>query len=127
LAQQKDVRFRVKTDAGLPLLCADVMLYRQAISNLVHNALKYSPQGTEIGIHAYLDDTGGLAVSVSDAGIGIRTEDQQRLFEAFYRVPQHEGDPERPKGSGLGLALVKAIAEAHEGAVHVESAFREGS
>ena len=49
------------------------------------------------------------------------------MFEAFYRVPHRDGDPQRPSGSGIGLALVKAIAEAHDGTVGVESEFGQGS
>ncbi len=103
------------------------MLYGQAVGNLVHNALKYTPDSVCVTVKAYRDGDGRVAVAVSDTGTGIREEDQARLFEAFYRVPQREGDPDRPKGSGIGLALVKAIAEAHGGEVCVESTFGEGS
>lgn len=127
LAQQKQAKVEVEVEPDLPLLYVDDMLYGQAVGNLVHNALKYSPDGVCVTVKAYRDGDGRVAVAVSDTGTGIREEDQARLFEAFYRVPQREGEPDKPKGSGIGLALVKAIAEAHGGSVCVESTFGEGS
>ncbi|HQA69753.1 MAG TPA: HAMP domain-containing sensor histidine kinase, partial [Aggregatilineales bacterium] len=127
LAQQKQAKVEVEVEPDLPLLYVDDMLYGQAVGNLVHNALKYTPDSVCVTVKAYRDGDGRVAVAVSDTGTGIREEDQARLFEAFYRVPQREGEPDKPKGSGIGLALVKAIAEAHGGSVCVESTFGEGS
>jgi signal transduction histidine kinase len=103
------------------------MLYQQAISNLIGNAIKYTQEGGQVTARAFVDGESQLTVKVTDNGPGIRPEDQERLFEAFYRVPQREGGPPRPPGSGLGLALVKAIAETHNGSVSVESTVGEGS
>lgn len=130
LAAQNNVNVRVEADDRLPLLAADSMLYRHAVTNLVTNALKYSPEGGEVLIRAYQNsDTENtqITITVEDKGIGIRDEDQARLFEAFFRVPQRENDPPRPRGTGLGLALVKAIAVAHGGVVGVHSEFGSGS
>ncbi len=126
LMQGKDITFEVAGPEKLPLLLADAILFRQAVSNLVQNAIKYTPTGGHIDIEAVLRDS-KIVISVRDTGIGIRQEDQKRLFEAFYRVAQREGDPPRPGGAGLGLALVKAIARAHDGDVEFESQFGEGS
>lgn len=124
--KQKDITLHIEIEEKLPFLLADAMLYRQAISNLVINGIKYTPEGGTVRVRAHKgSDT--LTVSVIDTGPGIREEDQERLFEAFYRVPQREGDPPRPTGSGLGLALVRAIAEAHEGTVKCQSEFGSGS
>jgi PAS domain S-box-containing protein len=126
LASEKDITIQVEVAEELPLVFADGVLYKHAVANLVQNALKYTLEGgrVDVRITQQGDD---VTVAVTDNGIGIRPEDQEQLFEAFYRVRQRKGDPPRPKGSGLGLALVKAIAEAHGGSVSVESVFGEGS
>lgn len=127
LARQKAITCQFEVDGALPSLLVDGMLYAQAVDNLVQNALKYTPEGGQVTIRAYQEDNGQVTVAVTDNGVGIRLEDQARLFEAFYRVPQREGDAPRPKGTGLGLALVRAIAEAHGGKVGVQSEFGVGS
>jgi len=129
-ASQRDVKLRLEMEEKLPLIAADEMLYRQAIANLMTNALKYTPEGGEVIVRAFENGDDGdtqITITVADTGIGIREEDQPRLFEAFFRVPQREGEPARPRGTGLGLALVKAIATAHGGQVAVESEFGHGS
>jgi two-component system phosphate regulon sensor histidine kinase PhoR len=128
LARQKNVAFEMDVEAKLPLLLCDGLLYAHAVTNLLQNALKYTPEGGHIRVQACQNDDGqSITVSVIDNGRGIREEDQLHLFEAFYRVPQREGDPPRPRGSGLGLALVRAIADAHNGTIGVESVFGKGS
>ena len=126
-SDDRTITVTIEVGETLPLLLVDGLLYQQAISNLVGNAIKYTQEGGAVTISAYVDGGDHLTVAVSDNGQGIRPEDQARLFEAFYRVPQREGGPARPPGSGLGLALVKAIAETHNGTVGVESTFGEGS
>ncbi len=127
LARQKNITLIKEYAENLPLLLSDGMLYGHAIMNLINNAIKYTPEGGQVTVRTYLEDGGHLVVAVADTGIGIRAEDQARLFEAFYRVPQREGEPQRPRGTGLGLALVKAIAQAHGGKVGVHSEFEKGS
>jgi two-component system sensor histidine kinase GlrK len=87
------------------------------IDNLVSNAIKYSPQGSDIAIS--LKPVGGNAViEVSDAGPGFRPEDQQRVFEAFYQG--HIAPPDsHVKGSGLGLAIAHQYTEAHSGTIEI--------
>lgn len=125
-AQQKGILIDVEADDDLPLLLADRMLITQAVSNLIHNAIKYTMEGGHVMARAALEG-GSITIAVEDDGVGIRPDDQAHLFEAFYRVPQREGDPPRPKGSGLGLALVKAIVDAHGGQVGVYSVHGHGS
>lgn len=97
---------------------------RRAIANLVDNAIKYTPEGGTITIG--LTEAGGEAVIwVRDTGIGIAPGDQARIFEKFYRARRQE--TAHVKGSGLGLALVKSIAEWHGGRVWVESRLGHGS
>ena len=92
--------------------------------NLVNNALKYSKDQKYIGVNLYRSN-GSVKLEVSDRGIGIDPAEQDKIFEKFYRC----GDPlvHNTKGSGLGLSLVRHIAQAHGGNVSVESAPDKGS
>ncbi len=107
-----------------PAIVGDVALLRHAISNLLENAIKYTPEGGTISVG--LETVGDRAIlHVRDTGIGIAKADQERLFEKFYRVKRR--DTIDIKGSGLGLAIVKSIAERHNGRVWVESELAKGS
>ncbi len=115
------------TDAenqDLPLVMANITRLRQAIHNLVGNALKYTPTGGKVVIKAYAQDD-ELRIQVADTGIGIPAGDQPHIFEKFYRV-QGEHTIEI-KGTGLGLSIVKGIVEKHNGRIWLESIFGEGS
>ena len=94
------------------------------VVNLVNNALKYSQDQKYIGVNLYRDN-GSVKLEVVDHGIGIPHQEQQKIFEKFYRV----GDPlvHNTKGSGLGLSLVRHIVQAHGGEVAVDSAPGQGS
>lgn len=96
----------------------------QVVTNLVGNAIKYTPDGGRIDVHVREED-GFLALHVRDTGIGIPVEDQRRIFDKFYRVESDQTD--HISGSGLGLAIVKAIVERHGGRVWVESQPGRGS
>jgi len=111
-------------EAGLPRVEADANAISQAILNLLNNAVKYSDRTKHITVSARPKE-GGVAVEVADQGIGIPLSEQKRIFEKFYRVGT--GLVHETKGSGLGLALVKHIVEAHRGHVSVESAPGKGS
>ncbi|MCB0160874.1 MAG: hypothetical protein KDD83_22225, partial [Caldilineaceae bacterium] len=97
---------------------------RQLLMNLMENAIKYTPAGGSISIGLEnVDDT--VAVSITDTGIGISPESQQRIFDRFYRT-----DKARSRelgGSGLGLSIVHWITEAHNGTITVASQLNEGS
>jgi PAS domain S-box-containing protein len=97
---------------------------REVLSNLVSNAVKYSPNGGTIWVGGRVDGA-GVTVYVADEGIGIPPEEQDRIFDRFHRV--ETGLHRRTEGTGLGLYLVKAIVEAHGGRVWVESAPGRGS
>ena len=103
---------------------ADKTLIRQAIHNLVDNAIKYTPASGRIVVSLREHD-GMLVVTVRDTGIGIAPENQHRLFEKFYRIKRR--DTVHIKGTGLGLAIVKSIADRHRGRVWVESKLNKGS
>jgi len=114
----------VRVAAELPDVMLDADAVGQALANLIDNAIKYSGDDRALTIDARVVDQ-RLVVTVSDRGIGIAREEQARIFEKFYRIGR--SDTQGRRGSGVGLALVRHVAEAHGGDVTVESAPGEGS
>jgi signal transduction histidine kinase len=110
---------RVELEPDLPRVDADPQRLRQALDNLISNAVTHAG-GQDVIVAARSGD-GAVLVSVSDRGPGIPAEEQRRIFEAGVRL-----DLTRP-GSGLGLALARSIAEAHGGALAVDSQPGEGA
>ena len=110
-------------ESSLPVL-GDAFRLKQALVNLVDNAIKYNRPGGEVKISARAYDA-QVIIEIKDNGIGISQADQQRIFERFYRVDKSRSRTQG--GSGLGLAIVKKIAEEHGGTVSVESTLGEGS
>jgi PAS domain S-box-containing protein len=115
---------RVEADENLPPVPADLHRMDQMLTNLVTNAIKYSPDGGEITLSVARDDT-WLTLSVSDEGMGIAPEHHERIFEPFFRVDH--STTRNVYGTGLGLSLVRGIAEAHGGDVSIQSAVGEGT
>ena len=113
-------RVRAEVAPVLPLLEADLLRLRQALDNLVSNALTHSGSGGEVVVSAVADGN-RVRLSVSDSGDGIPSDEQDRIFDPGVRL-----DTGRP-GSGLGLAVARAIADAHGGTLTVESAPGEGA
>jgi signal transduction histidine kinase len=122
--EQHGFVFEEKIEDNVPLLRVDREALARSLLNLVNNALKYSQDRKYLGVNLYRAD-GTVKLEVIDHGIGIPSQEQQKIFEKFYRV----GDPlvHNTKGSGLGLALVRHIAQAHGGEVSVDSNPGEGS
>ncbi len=122
--EQQGFELQVEVADDLPQVPADAEALGQAIINLVNNAIKYSRDTKSVRLEAGGDGSRVL-VSVTDRGIGIPRGEHKKIFEKFYRGEDslvHE-----TKGSGLGLALVRHIMEAHGGQVEVESAPGKGS
>ncbi len=110
----------------LPPAVFDRDAIAQALMNLLDNAVKYSEHAEKMEVVVRVSERGrSIDISVTDHGIGIPPEEQKKIFEKFYRVST--GLVHDVKGSGLGLSLVKHIAEAHRGSVSVESAPGRGS
>jgi signal transduction histidine kinase len=124
VAAQRRIRLTRRLAPNLPPLVADADLIGRAVTNLVANAIKYSAMGTEVVVDAR-EEHGSIRIDVADQGAGIPAEDLMRVFEKFYRVPRIE-NVDVP-GTGLGLALVREIAELHGGRVSVESEVGVGS
>ena len=127
-ARADGVTFDVRIAEELPLVLADEMLLRRGVQNLVANALKYGGAGNWIGIS--VDAAGSrrgreVRVTVSDRGPGVAADDLPHIFDAFYRGRKAVAD--QVQGNGLGLHLVKRIAEAHGGRVTLKTAPGEGA
>jgi len=114
----------VEVEEGLPLVHADKAKVNEVLLNLLSNATKFTPDGGRLKIEAVREDN-WCQVSVIDNGIGIKKEDQERIFEPFYQL-DNSLTRERT-GTGLGLALVKQIIEKHGGQIWVESEYGRGS
>ena len=110
----------------LPHLGADRDRIRQVLTNLLDNAIKFTPEGGKIMVQVNLAPSGDLVeMHVRDNGIGIPSADLPRIFERFYRVDKVRSREQG--GTGLGLAIVKHIVEAHRGRVEVGSVLGQGS
>lgn len=96
----------------------------QAITNLVHNAIKYSPDGGEVRVAVYEKD-GLVNIEIKDEGLGVPPESMDKLFEKFFRVDN--SDRRSIGGTGLGLAIVKEIIGVHGGEIKVDSEYGKGS
>jgi PAS domain S-box-containing protein len=133
LAEKVVDAFRTQTQAhtfeldfppDFPPVWGDPERLREVLSNLVSNAVKYSPDGGTVWVGGRVERA-EVTTYVADQGIGIPPEEQSRIFDRFHRV--ETGLHRRTEGTGLGLYLVKAIVEAHGGRVWVESAPGRGS
>src|SRR6266496_474569 len=121
---QRGFKLDVTVAPDLPDALVDPDAIKQALANLVDNALKYSTERRRLGIGARREGE-WVVIEVADEGIGIPAGETERIFEKFYRIGRSETQGTR--GSGVGLALVKHIAEAHGGRVRVESRPGQGS
>jgi two-component system, OmpR family, phosphate regulon sensor histidine kinase PhoR len=123
-AQAKQISLSLESLPALAPVCVDRRTMEEVFSNLISNAISYTPEGGKVSVAAAMDG-GYLRASVSDNGIGMAAEDLGRIFNRFYRV---KNDKTRfIIGTGLGLAIVKSIVEAHNGFIRVESEPDHGS
>ncbi|MBI4436361.1 MAG: hypothetical protein HY590_02970 [Candidatus Omnitrophica bacterium] len=124
-AQEKGIRLSFFPTPDKLSVEADYDWFLHVVTNLVDNALKFTPSGGEIVVTAWRPDKDSIYVSVRDSGIGIKQEDQEKLFKKYQQIVGQDG--RKPKGNGLGLAICKAIVEAHGGKIWVESEYEKGS
>jgi signal transduction histidine kinase len=113
-------RVEARVAVGVPRAQADPVRLRQALDNLVRNALAHAGEGADVLVTASANDS-HILLSVSDSGIGVPITEQDRIFEAGARL-----DPDS-QGSGLGLAVVRAVVEAHGGQLTLVSGPGEGA
>ncbi|WP_409299861.1 ATP-binding protein [Peribacillus sp. SCS-155] len=114
----------VQTHLSESIVLGDKSKIEQVITNLVSNAIKYSPDGGNITITLYENDN-DIKVAIKDEGLGIPKESLKNLFQKFYRVDN--SDRRTIGGTGLGLSIVDEIMKAHNGSVSVESEYGKGS
>jgi signal transduction histidine kinase len=123
-AEAKGLKLKVRTKRPIPAVNGDGNNLEGVFTNLVNNAIKYTPEGGEITIRVKGEGK-NVRVEVSDTGIGISKEDLPRIFDRFYRVKSEK--TRQIVGTGLGLSIVKHIVEAHLGTISVESEEGGGS
>jgi heavy metal sensor kinase len=121
LAEEKGVTLEVTCPEGMSV-SGDAGLLKQAVHNLVHNAIKFSQSGQTVRIRTVPSTNTETLLEVSDSGVGIPADHLSRIFDRLYQVK-----PSREEGQGLGLAIVKWIAEHHGGRVCVQSEPGHGS
>lgn len=112
-------------DPGLDLIFADERAIKQIMVNLLSNAVKFTPENGRVSVFAQRIPGGGITFGVSDTGIGISPEDQQKVFDSFGQGKHDVAIADR--GTGLGLAIVKGLAESHGGRVLLESQVGRGT
>jgi signal transduction histidine kinase len=123
-AEQQGITLQVEAQAALPSVIVDTDRLNQVLNNLVSNALRYTNKGAIV--LAASADHGDVILTVRDSGSGIAAEDVPFIFERFYRADksrQRDGSD----ASGLGLAITKALVEAHAGSISVESTLEQGT
>lgn len=124
VAQAKGIELSIQSPSRLPRIPADRDRIKQVFINLLDNAVKYCPEGSEVQVRLQTDGE-GIVVEVADDGPGIPPEDLPHIFDKMYRV-EKEGT-RAVKGSGLGLSIVKRIVELHGGQIAVESVEEAGT
>jgi|GEM_PF-3371268 len=122
---EKEMTLVADLPADLPWVLGNALRLSQVVANLVSNAVKYTPKGGRITV-GLSHEGKEIRLAVSDSGPGIPSEEQDQIFERFYRVPMMENS-EWIEGTGLGLSIVKAIIEGYGGRVWVESEIGLGS
>lgn len=122
-AERANVTLVVESGDGLPAVCMDVARMQQVLTNLIHNAIKFTPPGGTIMVRAAATSAEKVTVSVVDTGVGIAHEDLPRIFERFYKADRARSGG----GTGLGLAIAKHIVQAHGGTIWAESMTGKGS
>lgn len=121
LVAEKGIKLDLQIESGLPSVMADRERIQQTLSNLVGNALKFSPPGTKIVVKARKEES-SVVISVLDSGQGIASEQLPRVFDRFWQAARTDR-----QGAGLGLAIAKGIIESHGGRIWIESKPGEGA
>lgn len=124
ISEQKHLSMTMAFPTSFPPISADREKLRRILTNLIHNAIKFTSEGGLVHIEAHQHDAEGITLVVEDSGCGIPPEDLNKVFLPFYRSPAHVT---QFSGSGLGLSITKELIELHHGAIWVESLVGKGS
>ena len=127
-AETAGLALTVSAPSDLPMIQADARALKQVLLNLLSNAVKFTPQGGRIAVSAQAVDAPGggrMRIGVSDSGIGIAAEDVGRLGRPFEQVETQHAKTQQ--GTGLGLALTKALVELHGGSLEITSQAGHGT
>jgi signal transduction histidine kinase len=122
IAEEKRVRLSCAAAEQTPI-AGDARMLQRMLSNIVDNAVKYTPPGGKVEVSLTASERPDIIVSVKDTGVGISTAELPRIFQRFYRCDQSRSQP----GTGLGLSLARAIARAHGGNITATSTVNQGS
>jgi signal transduction histidine kinase len=118
-ARKRKLDVKLSCPENIGEISADQTRIKQALMNLIRNAINFTPEGGKINISAEKKGD-GIEISIKDTGVGISSDDLRRIFEPFVRTPINRGGTAN-SGAGLGLALVKNIIELHGGSIDIES------
>jgi two-component system phosphate regulon sensor histidine kinase PhoR len=121
-ADRKQITIKTELSPGLPTAQADRERIQQVIGNILHNAIKFTPEKGQITISTAVDGN-SVVTRIKDTGIGISRDDLVHIFERFFKADKSRTH----EGSGLGLAIAKHIIQAHNGQIWVESQEGRGS
>jgi signal transduction histidine kinase len=124
MAREKNLNIQVNVPPSFPTLLTDRKKLDMIVMNLLSNAIKYTPEGGVISFKAWQDGDKAV-IAISDTGIGISPEEQEKIFDRFYQV--EDSLTRQHGGIGLGLAIVKSFVELCQGRIWVESESGKGS
>jgi signal transduction histidine kinase len=123
-AREKSIILRSVPRRTLPRVKGDPDKLNRILTNLIQNAIKFTPQGGEIRVEAQMRDEAYVEMVVADSGCGIPLHELDKVFDKFY---WSESVPVEARGAGLGLAIAKNLVELHGGKIRVDSTLGEGS
>src|SRR3989338_8070227 len=124
-AEKKELRLSFDADLSLPKIWGDSDKLIQVLVNLISNAIKFTPKGGIISLHARPEDGAWVLIRVQDSGCGIPKSKQKEIFDRFKQLKSFA--KEKSEGLGLGLAIAKEIVELHSGQIWVQSEVDKGS
>ena len=123
-AKNKNINFEINIDSSIDKIKGVRIYIEEAISNLLANSIKYTPQGGEVGLEVG-DRGNNLLIKIKDTGIGIPKDELAHIFDEFYRA--RNARKIESKGTGLGLSITRQIIEMHKGKIWVESEEGKGT